>query len=76
MTQITCPGVVTTDANGMPICEDQLGQPLAWSTTPAFSIEALDPLMMSGAFAAGFTLVATGWAIGYGVKTVLSMLKR
>lgn len=75
MTQITCPGVVVTDVSGVPVCQDMNGQPAAWTTTPAFSIEALDPLIVSGAFAAGFTLVATGWAIGYGVKIVLRMLR-
>jgi hypothetical protein len=71
MSQITCPGVVVTDANGVALCEDMGGAPLAWTVSPAFSIEALDPLMLSAGFAAGFALVATGWAIGYGVKTVL-----
>jgi len=73
--QISCPGVVVTDTNGAALCEDMVGAPLAWTTTPAFEISALDPLMLSGAFAAGFILVASGWAIGYGVKVVLSMLK-
>lgn len=75
MTQITCPGTVVTDVNGIAMCQDMGGAPLAWMTTPAFSIEALDPLMLSGAFAAGFILVGTGWAIGHGAKILLSVLK-
>jgi hypothetical protein len=75
MTQITCPGEVVTTATGEARCQDMGGAPLAWTTSPAFSIEALDPLMMSGAFGAGFVLVASGWAIGYGCKVLLSMLK-
>lgn len=75
MTQITCPGEVVTDVSGVPVCQDMSGQPLAWTTTPAFSIDALDPVIASGAFAAGFVLVGTGWAIGHGVKIVLRMLR-
>lgn len=75
MSQATCPGTIVTDTAGAALCQDMGGAALAWTTTPAFSIEALDPLMLSGAFAAGFTLVGTGWAIGYGVKTVLKVLK-
>lgn len=75
MTQITCLGEVVTETDGSPLCQDEMGAPLAWTASPAFSIDALDPVLLSGAFAAGFTIVATGWVIGYGVKTVLKMLK-
>lgn len=75
MSQVSCPGTVVTDVNGVAVCQDMGGAPLAWTVSPAFSIDALDPLLMSGAFAAGFVLVATGWAIGYGVRTILGMLK-
>ncbi|HMN45892.1 MAG TPA: hypothetical protein PKE27_15040 [Povalibacter sp.] len=75
MSQATCPGEIVTDTSGAALCQDMGGAPLAWTVSPAFSIDALDPLMLSGAFAAGFILVGTGWAIGYGAKTVLKMLK-
>lgn len=75
MSQISCPGVVVTDTSGVALCQDMGGAPLAWTTTPAFEISALDPVLMSGAFTAGFVLVGTGWALGYSVKLVLSMLK-
>jgi hypothetical protein len=39
-----------------------------------FDVSDLDPGMMSGAFACGFVIVATCWAIGKGARTVLSML--
>lgn len=75
MSQVSCPGTVVTNVDGVAMCQDMGGAPLAWTVSPAFSIEALDPLMLSGAFAAGFVLVGTGWAIGYGVRIVLGMLK-
>lgn len=57
------------------MCQDMGGAPLAWTVTPAFSVDQLDPVIVSGAFAAGFVLVATGWALGYAARLVLSMLK-
>lgn len=40
-----------------------------------FSISDLDPSRLGAAYAAGFVLVATAWAIGYGAKTILKILK-
>lgn len=40
-----------------------------------FDIGDLDPVLLGGAFSAGFILVGTAWAIGYGAKTVLAILK-
>jgi hypothetical protein len=57
------------------MCQDMGGAPAAWTVAPAFSVSNLDPLMVSGAFAAGFVLVATGTVIGWGARFVLSMLK-
>lgn len=73
---IDCDGQVVTDTNGVPACLDMGGSPLAWQTAPVFEIAELDPSMMSAAFAAGFVIVATCWAIGKGARTVLSMIGR
>lgn len=75
MTQIMCPGEVVTTPTGEAQCQDEGGAPLAWSTQPAFSVEALDPVMASGAFAAGFFVVGMGWAISAGIRFALSLLK-
>lgn len=75
MSQPTCPGVIVTASTGEPQCQDELGAPLAWTTTPAFSVESLDPVMASGAFAAGFLIVGMGWAVSAGVRFALSLLK-
>lgn len=75
MSQVTCPGEVVTSVTGEPICQDLGGAPLAWIASPAFSIDALDPLMMSGAFAAGFFVVGMGWVISAGIRFALSLLK-
>ncbi|MDY6948552.1 MAG: hypothetical protein SXG53_22855 [Pseudomonadota bacterium] len=75
MSQIACAGVVVTDSLGTPQCQDTGGAPLAWTTTPAFSISALDPVMASGAFAAGFFIMAMGWAISRGLRVLLDMFK-
>lgn len=72
---IRCPGVVVTDTDGKAICQDALAAPLAWETSPAFDISTLDPLMMPGAFSAGFVIVATGMVVGMGFRLVLSLLK-
>lgn len=48
---------------------------MAWVVVPDFDVADLDPVILGEAFAAGWLLVATGWAIGHGVKIVLSMLK-
>jgi hypothetical protein len=75
MSQVSCPGVVVTDVNGVAMCQDMGGAPLAWTATPAFSVEALDPVMASGAFGAGFFVMAMGWVVTRGVRVVLDMLK-
>lgn len=75
MTQITCSGVIVTTVTGEPQCQDMGGAPLAWTTTPAFAVENLDPLMASGAFAAGFFIVGMGWAVSAGIRFALSVLK-
>lgn len=75
MTQVTCPGVVVTDTSGVAMCQDMGGAPLAWSTQPEFSVEALDPALMSAAYGAGFFVMAMGWVVTRAVRVVLDMLK-
>lgn len=74
--QIDCPGVVVTDANGVAICEDMEQAPLAWVEVPKFDLEDVDSEIAGEAFVAGFIIVGTAWAIGFGVRALLSMVKR
>ena len=69
-----CPGEVV-DVMGVAECHDDMGAPLAWESAPTFTIEEVDPTVASAAFAGGFVIVGTAWAIGRGVRVVLSMLK-
>lgn len=71
-----CPGVIVTDAQGVPACEDMSGAPLAWIERPAFEIGDVDPAVAGQAFAAGFVLVASVWAIGWTVRALLGMIRR
>lgn len=75
MSQITCPGQVVTTVAGEAQCLDMSNQPLAWTVMPAFSVQALDPVMLSGAFGAGFFVMAMGWVVSRGVRVVIDMLK-
>jgi hypothetical protein len=75
MTLISCPGVVVTDASGVAQCQDMTGAPLAWEAQQEFSIDSLDTAMISGAFSAGFVVVAIGMVVGMGFRVVLSLLK-
>ncbi len=70
-----CPGVIVTDASGVPACQDQLGAPLAWEQVVPFDVSQLDGDQLAGAFAAGFVIVGTAWAIGKGFQVLLSMLR-
>lgn len=49
--------------------------PMAIREPGVFDPEDLDTGTLGAMFAAGFVIVATGWAIGRGVKILLSMLK-
>lgn len=40
-----------------------------------FAIEDVDPALASSAFAAGFVLVGTAWAIGISVRVILRAIK-
>lgn len=75
MTQIQCAGEVVTAVSGEPVCQDMGGAPLAWTLTAPFGVDQLEPALASGAFAAGFVLVAMGWVIGRAFGVVLSMFK-
>lgn len=66
---------MATGAGGEALCLDALGAPVAWEVQPEFDVSQLDPAELGQAFAAGFVLVGTGWAIGRGFKYVLALLR-
>jgi hypothetical protein len=75
MTQVTCPGTVVTTSTGEPQCVDQTNAPIAWTSQPAFAVQNLDAAMLSGAFGAGFFVMAMGWVVSRGVRVVIDMLR-
>lgn len=75
--RVNCPGfAVVTGSAGEALCQDSLGAPVAWEVTPEFDVSQLDSAQLSQAFAAGFVVIGTAWAIGRGFRAVLSMLRR
>lgn len=73
---LECPAVVVTLSNGEVACQDGMGGAIPWLVQPSFDLDQLEPNMMAAAFAAGFVIVGTAWAIGKGARIVLSMLDR
>lgn len=74
--QANCPGVVITDTAGVPRCEDGAGVALVWEPATPFDPTSIDPVVASKAFAAGFVIVGTCWAIGRGFRVLLNMIGR
>lgn len=70
-----CPGEVV-DVMGVAECHDDMGSPLAWESAPTFTIEEVDPAIASAAFAGGFAIVGTAWAIGWAARALLRMIER
>lgn len=74
--RVMCPGSqIATGAAGEPLCLDALGAPVAWEAQPEFDVSQLEAADLGGAYAAGFVLIGTGWAIGRGFKYVLALLR-
>lgn len=69
-----CPGEVI-DVAGAPACVDEMMAPLAWESAPTFTIEEVDPAVATAAFAGGFVIVGTAWAIGYGARALLKAIE-
>lgn len=77
MARPRCPGEIVTDVNGVAACQDMLGAPLAWETIPEFDIATdLDPVLGAEYFAAGFVIIGTCWVIGFGVRSILKVVRR
>jgi len=75
--RVSCPGVtVLTGLGGEALCVDGLGAPVAWEIQPEFDVSMLDADDLAGAYAAGFVIVGTAWAIGWGFRAVLRMIGR
>lgn len=66
------PHAVWVCNNALDVCEQMTihadGEP--------FDVSDLDPAQLSAAFAAGFAIVGTAWAIGRGFRALLSMIGR
>lgn len=67
---------MATGAAGEALCLDSMGAPVAWEIQPEFDVSMLEADDLGGAFAAGFVIVGTAWAIGYGFRQVLRMIGR
>lgn len=75
MATARCDGVITTDAGGVPACEDTGGAPLAWVAVEPFSIEDIDSDVAGELFAIGFIIYGTAYAIGKGVGLLLKTIR-
>lgn len=73
---IECPANVVTGVDGSALCVDSSSAPVAWVSVPAFDISQLDTGEAGEAFAAGFVIVGTCWAIGKAVGLFLSVVRR
>jgi hypothetical protein len=71
-----CPGNVVTDMAGAPLCLDGSSAPLTWVSVPVFDITSLDTVQAGEAFAAGFVIIGTCWAIGKAIGLILSVVRR
>lgn len=57
-------------------CEYADGSAAPWVMQETFSISDLDNSVASAAYASGFVIVGTAWAIGWGCRAVLNLLRR
>lgn len=76
MATARCDGVIVTDVDGYPACQDLATAPLAWVSVEPFSIDEIDGEVAAGYFAVGFVMYATGRLIGLAVRTVLEVIRR
>lgn len=67
---------MVVDVGGALACQDDMGAPLAWESIPTFTVESIDPTVASAAYAGGFVIVGTAWAIGWSCRALLSMIRR
>jgi hypothetical protein len=74
MSTARCDGVIVTDVNGVPACEDQVGAPLAWVAVEPFSTQDIDTVAAGQYLAAGFVLYASIWFAGRGARFVLDAI--
>lgn len=69
-----CPGEVV-DVAGAATCQDDMGAPMPWESIPSFEVGDIDPAVAGSAFAGGFIIVGMAWAIGWGARAILSMIR-
>lgn len=73
---VECPANVSTLPDGSAACLDGSGAVVAWQVVPQFDVSQLDTMQAGEAFAAGFVIVGTCWAIGRAVRAVLEVIRR
>jgi hypothetical protein len=66
----SCPGTVSTGGSGEAICTED------WVGVEPFSLDDIDFDTAASAFAAGFVIVGTAWAIGWSARAVLRAIGR
>lgn len=52
-----------------------MGAPMPWESIPSFEVDDIDPAVAGSAFAGGFIIVGMAWAIGWGARAILSMIR-
>lgn len=67
-----CDGTLNVTVEGAPLCS---GTWLVHLVPEPFDASQIDPAMVGAAFAIGFGLVASVWMLGFGFRTVLSLIR-
>jgi hypothetical protein len=73
---LSCPGVVSTGADGSALCTDGAGNVVQWVSVPPFDVSQLDYGQAGSAFAAGFVIVGMCWALGRAVGAILDAVRK
>lgn len=73
---LSCPGVVSTGADGSALCTDGAGNAVAWVSVPPFDVSQLDYGQAGQAVAAGFVIIGTFWAIGRACGLILDAVRK
>lgn len=69
---LTCPGLLSISGTGAPECS------VSWTVTTLsapFTVDQEAVTAVSEAFGVGFALVLTCWGLGFGIRTILSIIR-
>lgn len=71
-----CGATVQTGANGELLCVDGVGAAVAWTSTPEFTLEALDGPTVALVWGWGFGAVVLCWGMAHALGIILKAIRR